>query len=407
MNQKKLCGRKTYVKIDLDQIGENVRNIKENYPEYEYYIGVVKGNVYGHGSFTVNTMIENGINYLAVSSLKEAIHIRDYQKEIPILCLEPIDLDFMEEVLKYQITITVSSLEYVKNLVQKVKNPTLKIHLKINSGMNRLGFQDSDEVETAYQLLKENYVVEGIYTHFATLGISDPYWDKQLNKFKKITQKIDLNSIPMIHMGRSLTLINHPKIPFCNGIRLGILMYGFNMSPKEDISWKGKLRKLKANYRIRKYQISETTLSCKAHVEPAFSLYSSVIDIQTIEIGESTGYGITYQAKEKKRIAVADIGYADGLCRKNTNRMVWIHDRKYPIVGSVNMGMIQIEVDETVQIGDCVEIIGKHIPVTYVSSHIKTTPYECMCMIHENVPRIYEKNEELVNIEEWSMKNGL
>ena len=247
--------RKTYIEVDMDTLKSNVDKIIKEYHNYDYYIGVVKGDVYGHGSYTINAFLESGVNYLAVSSLEEALNIRNINKDIPILCLEPIDLDFVLLAYQNNITLTVSNLEYLKKLVEIIKDKSLKIHIKINSGMNRLGFSTKEDVEEAFHMILENYTLEGIFTHLATLGISDPYYDMQINKFLELTQNIDLKKIPIVHIGRSLTLINHPKIPFCNGIRLGIIMYGFNQSPKKDTSFKGSLRQIKADMRIKKYHI--------------------------------------------------------------------------------------------------------------------------------------------------------
>lgn len=397
--------RKTYIEVDMDTLKSNVDKIIKEYHNYDYYIGVVKGDVYGHGSYTVNAFLESGVNYLAVSSLEEALNIRNINKDIPILCLEPIDLDFVLLAYQNNITLTVSNLEYLKKLVEIIKDKSLKIHIKINSGMNRLGFSTKEDVEEAFHMILENYTLEGIFTHLATLGISDPYYDMQINKFLELTQNIDLKKIPIVHIGRSLTLINHPKIPFCNGIRLGIIMYGFNQSPKKDTSFKGSLRQIKADMRIKKYHISETTLDCNIKVEEAFSLYTEVMEIQKIKKGESTGYGVSYKAEEDEFIAICPIGYADGFSRRNSGRFVWINDKKYPIVGSVNMGMIQIKIDENVHIKDKVELLGKHIPVKYASKYIGTTPYECMCMMHEAVPRVYVKEGKVVHIENWKVNS--
>lgn len=398
--------RKTYIEINLDHLEENVQSILKEYPDYKYYIGVVKGNVYGHGDYAVEAMIKSGVNYLAVSSLEEALNIRLLYQEIPVLCLEPISLDHVQKAIEKDITLTVSNLDYAKKLAEIISNPKMKIHLKINSGMNRLGFQNQEELEEAVKIIREHYVLEGIFTHLATLGISDPYYDRQINTFLKLTENIDLKSIPIVHVGRSLTLIHHPKLSFCNGIRLGILMYGFNQSPKKDSSIKGKLRTLKANMRIKKYHISETTLDTNVKVKTAFSLYTEVMEIQNIREGESTGYGVSYKAKENHKVAICPIGYADGFSRRNSGRFVWINTQKYEIIGSVNMGMIQIKVDDNVKVGDIVELVGEHIPVTYASNFIGTTPYEYMCMMHEMVPRVYIQKGQITHILNWKVDHN-
>lgn len=396
--------RKTYIEINIDSLKDNVQNIIKNYPDYSYYIGVVKGNVYAHGSYTVKALIEKGINYLAVSSLEEALQIRKYDNNIPILCLEPISLYYIKKAVENNITLTVSSFIYMKELCKIGINKNVKIHLKVNTGMNRLGFKDALEVKKAYDMLEENFFVEGIYTHFITTGISDPIWDQQLETFNKITEKINLKNIPIIHMGRSLTLLNHPKIPFCNGIRLGIIMYGYNQTPKSDSSFKGKIRKLKANWRIKKYHISKTFLTSKVQLKKAFSLYTEIMEIQKINKGEHVGYGLSYTAEKDTFIAVAPIGYADGFIRKNTGRKVFIKGKIYHIVGSVNMGMIQIEVDEHVKIGDMVELIGENITPDYVAKYLGTTPYEVLCTLSDILPRVYKEKGKIIHMSEGEMQ---
>lgn len=395
--------RNTYVEVNVDHIKNNIEEIKKEYPEYTYYIGVVKGNGYGHGSYVINAMIKKGINYLAVSSLDEALVVRTYNTEIPVLCLEPISLPYIHKAIENNITLTVSSLEYAKKLCEEVQNGTIKIHMKINTGMNRLGFKSKEEVKEAYTYLSSHFILEGIYSHFITTGISDSFWDRQVHTFKEVTSLLDLTKIPMVHMGRSLTLINHPKIDFCNGIRLGIIMYGLDQTPREDTSFKGNLKNFKANMRIKKYHISETTRSCKANLQTAFSLYTEVMEIQHIKKGDHVGYGLGYTAPRDMTVAVAPAGYADGFLRSNAGRMVYIGKQKYQIIGSVNMGMIQIKVDDSIKVGDQVELIGNHISIRYVASYLHTTPYECMCIIGASVPRIYRENNEIIYIEEWKV----
>ena len=153
-------------------------------------------------------MIAGGINYLAASSLEERLSIRQRNKEIPILCLEPIDKKFLDICIENKITITIPDMYYFKSLDL---TKTLTVHIKIDNGMNRLGFKDKNEVKEVYDILtkNKNITLEGIYSHFATSGMWDKHWDEGLNKFKELTSLIDLNNIPIIHLGRSLTLVNH------------------------------------------------------------------------------------------------------------------------------------------------------------------------------------------------------
>jgi len=390
--------RKTYVEVNLDNIKYNVKNILSTYNKYDYYFGVVKGWAYGHGFDVVNTMIENGINYLAVSNLEEALEIRKINKQIPILCLEPIDVEYLVLCSTNDITITVSSESYVE-LIQNLKY-NLKIHIKIDSGMNRLGFDNSKSLKTAIKLIKTNpnFILEGIYTHMGTLGISDPYWDRQLNEFKIITSDIDLKEFKIIHIDRSATMMCHEKIEFCNGVRIGLALYGYNQFKKKNNSLKAKLRKIRTYLKIKKYKISKTNPEVNLQLKPALSLFTEIVEVKTVKKGEFVGY-FGYLNKDKKiKVATACIGYADGIDLRAVGCPVLINGKRFEIIGTINMGMISIKVDNSVKVGDQVELFGNNVRINEVSSHINTTIYETMTTISPLLPRKYIKCNEIVNI---------
>ena len=138
--------RKTYAQINNKVLTNNVKEIISKYNDYNYYFGVVKANAYGHGDYVVNDLIKGGINYLAVSSLEEAISIRKYNKEISILCLEPISLEYIKEIIENNVTITIESKDYVKELINKKITKQLKAHLKLDTGLSRPGFTNKEEV---------------------------------------------------------------------------------------------------------------------------------------------------------------------------------------------------------------------------------------------------------------------
>ena len=390
--------RNTYVEVDTDIIGSNVKNIIKKYDDYKYYIGVVKGNVYGHGGYISKTLVENGINYLAVSSLEEALDIREYVST-PMLCLEPISLDYINECIKNNISITISNYNYYKELMNKeIKG--LKVHLKLNTGLNRLGFNSVDEVTEIYnELMKcENIKLEGIYSHLATTGITDKMFDNQISRFKELTRNIDLNKIEMVHIGKSSTLEYHPKIDFVNGIRLGGALYGIKQPSINYSGLKGYIRKLKHNYLIKKHNISETYKSNDLDIKPGLSLKSEVMEMQNIKAGDSVGYGAKYVASKDEVVAVIPVGYADGLGLKYNNSYVTINDKKYKIIGSVNMGMITALVDDTVSIGDDVIIINQNIKE--IASLINSTPYFVMTSLETSLPRVYLKDNKIIKIVE-------
>ncbi len=395
--------RNTFVEISVDNLQHNVKQIIKKYPEYEYYFGVVKGNAYGHGSKIVKYLVESGINYLAVSSLEEGISIRNDGVTTPILCLEPIDIKYIDKCIEQNITITIHNYEYYEELMKKNIENTLKVHIKIDSGLCRLGFTDKSQVKEVFDGLnkKENVILEGIFTHFSTDGIYDISWDNQYSSFQEITSEIDLSKIPIVHLGRSQTLLNHKKIPFANGIRLGIILYGYNTTPKPlPNGFLNRLRMLKRKLYHKRHHISPTITDINIDLKPAFYLYSEVMQVKKIKKGSFVGYGRIYEAMEDMYIAIIPIGYADGFSRRNKGRDIVINEKRYPLIGEINMGMVIAKVDESVKEKDKVTLIGDKIPMTEVARYMGTTIYEGSCMINDWVPRVLTRNGQVLEIDE-------
>jgi len=396
--------RKTYVEVNIDNLKSNVKNIINYYNNYKYYFGVVKGNCYGHGTTNViNELIESGINYLAVSSLEEALEARKINKKIPILSLEPIRAEYIDICIKNNITITIHDYDYAKQLINQKIDKKLKVHLKVDSGMNRIGFKDEKKLTEIYQELKnkENIEVEGIFTHFATLGINDKEWDNQLNNFKEMTKGINLKEIPIVHLAKSAAFLNHPKIDFSNGIRLGIAMYGYDSTPKySNKGLKNKLRAIKRKINKIKNNISETTTKLPIELKPAFKMYTEIMQVKEIKKGEFVGYGAGYRAKEDEIIGILPVGYDDGIFRKSRGRDVLINNKKYKLIGDVGMGMCAVKIDSKIKMYDRVTLIGGEITLKEVAKHNETSVYEIMCNIGKQIPRVYVKDNEVLAIEE-------
>ena len=386
--------RKTYVKIDGKKLEENTKEIISKYGSYEYFFGVVKNNAYNHGIKVVQDLIRGGVNYLAVSSLEEALQVRKFAKSTPILVLEPIDLEFIDDAIASKITITVESLDYLKSL-NKIDLPyEVKLHLKIDSGMNRLGLKNKKEVKDSVKIISKNDKVflEGIYSHFATSGVEDFYYDRQLQTFLELTSEIDLTTIPIVHFDRSLTMVKHEKIPFVNGVRLGIVLFGFSGSRKIT-GIKGILKNIKRNLYNKKHNISPTILENDLKLTTAFSLYSNVFSIRKVNKDEVVGYNATYKVKEDGFIATIPIGYADGVT-VNFKEVV-INKKRYKIVAD-SMDMLMVLVDNTVKIKDKVEIFGDTITIPEVTSKLNTNAYHLFNQITTRVPRVHiEENDEI------------
>ena len=350
--------RNTYVQIDLQNIKENVQKIIKRYSNYKYYFGVVKADCYGHDDVkTVKAIIDGGCNYLCVATLEEALEIRKKIEDIPILCLGVILKDYIDICKTKNITVTIPSLEYVKELKdENIEN--LKVHIKINTGMNRLGIKESEELKEVYKILeKKKSNIEGVYTHIYEANNKQKY-DIQIEKFEELLENIPKERIPIKHTSASEAMSNYNKIDDVNGCRLGIIMYGF-------------------------------TENKELNLKSTFSLKSQVIQINNLKPGETVGYNGKYIAKENEKIAVVSIGYADGILRKNTGRTVFINEKEYKIVGNICMDMLFVKIDDTVKLYDTVEILKNIEHIESVAKYLDTIPYEIMCSIGKRVPRKY------------------
>ena len=344
--------RNTYAEINLDNIKNNVENIISNFNDYKYYIGVVKADTYGHNSSEViKSIIDGGCNYLAVSSLDEALEIRkDFS--IPILCLGIIDTKYIDICIDNNIDITIPSFNYFR----EIKEKKVTCHIKIDTGMNRLGIKEKYEVNEIFNT-SSNITIKGIYTHIYE-ATNKENTNKQITKFKELTSDIDLNSIEMVHIAQSDTLINYQKLDFCNGCRLGIIMYG----------------------------LTDTELKLLDTIK----LVSEIIDIKKLKKDETVSYNGTYKAIEDELIGIVSIGYADGVNRKLTGAYIYINDKKYEIIGNICMDMLMVKIDETVKIHDKVYIYKDINHIKYLSNYIDTIPYELICNISKRVPRVYK-----------------
>ncbi len=399
--------RKTFIEINLDNIIKNVKTIIKKYPDYKYYIGMVKSNAYGHGMYVINEMINNGINYLAVSNLEEAIDIRRFNKDIPVLCVEPIELDSIDVAIKNNVTITVHDIDYFKKLNDQIKNK-IKVHIKIDTGMNRLGIKDKDKFNEIVKLIKENdnIYLEGLFTHFATPGVNDKFYDNQISQFKYITSDIDLSKIDIIHLSSSFIMLAHPKIEFANGVRCGTILFGYDIAPKKlNNSPKNILRKIRNSYLIKKYNISKTYENVNIDLKPAFKVKTNVIQIKKIKKHEKVGYGILYEAQKDELIATLPIGYDDGIGINHENRYVLINNKKYKVVGEISMCMMNVLVDESVKVGDSVTIMGDSITLGMMSRLNNTSIHNTLVNIGKVLPRIYKKDDKIVYSEEF-IKEG-
>lgn len=381
--------RNVYVEVDNSIIESNARYMCEKFL-HKYNIAVVKGNAYGHGYGVIPALKKGGMNVFAVATLDEALEVREYEKELPVILLEPIDPRYLEVASKENVSVCVNDADTYEDI--KKSGLKLRLQFKINSGMNRLGFSDCEEFTQIFREAKENpnLEIEGIFTHFHTNGIEDNEYCDNKKRFEEMVKNIDLKEVPMVHVDRTQTVFLHDTPDYANGARIGIALFGFSTIYPYADSVKGKIRKLQRELRNKKNKVPPCHDLKVYDVKQGFVLYSEVLQVNKVNPGEYVGYGMFHKAEGTEYIAVIDIGYADGISRKRYGSYVAINGKKYKIIGEVGMGMCEVLVDETVKKKDKVTVFGGDIPISSIARHVGTTMYELLTNVNEKIPRVYK-----------------
>lgn len=235
----------------------------------------------------------------------------------------------------------------------------LKIHIKLDTGMHRIGLTSKAQLDEMLNTIDYNkFILEGIFTHYATADGEQAAFDQQRELFYDLVAD---HKFKYIHCCNSAAMAYHHDDRSNLG-RIGIIMYGIDPAGNETKEFK-----------------------------QVMSLYSKVALIKKIKAGDRVGYGLTYTADEDEYLATIPIGYADGLIRKNQGRNVYINGKYFEIVGRVCMDQIMVRVDETIKEGDKVEIFGAHISLASMARELETIPYEIICLITKRVDRLYIK----------------
>lgn len=360
--------RDTWIEVDIDAIHQNLDYIQSQTDKK--CIAVLKANAYGHGDYAIaKAVLMHGIEMVAVAYLDEAISLRlqGYDKEILVLgYVRASDLNLVRE---NNITLTVPSLLWLENTINETSVENIRFHIKVDTGMNRLGVKNSEDCIKVLNLLKENHAIaDGIYTHFACADeLDNEMTSSQYELFKNIVNNCNY-PFPWIHCDNSSATLTC-KHSIANAVRIGLILYG--SSPLEEK---------------------------KAHFTPAFSLYSSITNIKFVKKGEKIGYNATYTMKEDGYIATLPIGYADGFIRRNQGRFLYIEDTPCEIVGRVCMDQCMILCDKFYPLETKVEIIGKHINIYQMAEELNTIPYEVLCVFSDRIPRVIKEKNEVKQI---------
>lgn len=375
--------RPVWAEVDLDAIENNIKQIKKIVKDKEI-IGIVKADAYGHGAIDIaSILLENGADRLAVAVISEAIELRENGITKPIMILGYTPLSFKEDLVKYDIEQTVFSLEYAKELSEfAIKNNTkAKVHIKIDTGMGRIGFlpneESIDEIEKISKL--QGIEIIGLFTHFSTADEEDKEYTKlQVEKYKKIVDELDKREVNtgIKHVSNSAAIIDLEEYYF-DAVRPGIILYGYY--PSNEVK-KDKIK-----------------------IRPALTLKSNIIHLKTVEEGTYISYGRSYVTEGKRTIATLPIGYADGYTRLlNGKARVIIRGKLAPVVGKICMDQCMVDVTniDGVSVGDEVILLGRDGNIKNdaddLAKMLGTINYEIICMIGRRVPRVYKHNGKII-----------
>ncbi|WP_452232778.1 alanine racemase [Lacinutrix sp. MEBiC02595] len=364
--------QETTLEIDLKALSHNHKHLKSKLQPKTKFLAVVKAFAYGSDAEEVAKHLQDlDVDYFAVAYINEGVALRDAGITKPILVLHPLSVNF-QTLLDRCLEPSIYSLKILKEFIAvaaEEKQQNYPIHIKFNTGLNRLGF-NAEEIDEIIPLLKSNASVK-VTSIFSHLAASEDLNEKeftlnQIEKFKNIaaifSKKIEYQ--PLLHMCNTSGILNYPEAHF-DMVRSGIGLYGFGNSEKENQNFK-----------------------------PISALKSVISQIHTINKGESLGYNRAYTATKTTKTATIPIGHADGIGRQYGNGVgfVTINDQKAPIVGNVCMDMIMVDVTNlNCNEGDEVIVFGKHPTAEILANKTNSISYELLTSISQRVKRVFHR----------------
>ena len=379
--------KRTWSEIDLDALVHNYRTLRAHVGEGVKFLGVVKADAYGHGSVIVaRTLQENGADYLAVSSIDEAMELRLNGITMPILILGHTPKEQVERLIQYDITQAVTckakAVEYSEEATRL--GSTLRIHIKVDTGMSRLGYLcDGDLFSTGVEGISEAVSMpgldaEGIFTHFAVSD--DPgeeakaYTEHQFKLFTDVISGVEERSgrkFRLRHCANTGAVARYPET-YLDMVRPGLLLYGYG------------------------------EFAAELGLKPVMTLKTNVSTIKIYPAGTAISYGGIYKTEHTTRIGVLPYGYADGFFRCLSNRCSLMTDEgPAPQRGKICMDMCMIDLTDKpgVGIGSEIEVFGPRNPIETMASIAGTIPYELTCAVSKRVPRRYIRGGEVIEEE--------
>ncbi|MDO5548185.1 MAG: alanine racemase [Eubacteriales bacterium] len=379
---------RTWAEIDLGKLAQNFRNIRAHVhaiqPETKV-LGVVKADAYGHGAVPAATVLEQqGADFLAVATAQEAKELRDAGIKAPILVLGYVDAAEIPEMMALDVAVALCDRETAEvfSAAAQQTNGSLRVHIALDTGMTRIGFEADDRDETIEEILSAvslpHIQAEGIFTHFAVADMEDgdDYTQEQFTHFRAVCEALDRHGLSLTyrHCANSGAILQHPETfamtlpdgkPVFTMVRAGIILYGY-------------------------YPDATTKKTVELH--PVMTVKAHVVQVRETPADVTVSYGRTYCTGKPTKIAVVTMGYEDGYHRAGSGQAVMlVQDKVVPVIGRICMDMCMLDVTGLdVRRGDLVTVFGEGpVNADTVAAAAGTISYEVLCAISKRIPRFY------------------
>lgn len=379
---------RVYANIDLDAIYENVVNAKKLTKPGTKLMAIIKADAYGHGAVEVARTLDDVADAYGVAILEEGIELRQARIDKPVLILGYTPKALYPAMIKHDIATAVFTWKMAQEISQTAEalGRTARIHIKLDTGMSRIGFkQDDESLETICRIAKlPNISIDGCFTHFARMDETDKTWAlKQFERYQDFVKRLEEAGVtfPVKHVSNSAGIIEMPQVNL-DMVRDGIAVYG--MYPSEEVD------------------------KSKILLRPAMELKAYVSYVKTLEPGVQISYGGTFTTTRETRVATVPVGYADGYPRALSGKgHVLIHGQYAPILGRVCMDQFMVDVTDIPDVtqGDDVTLVGRdgdgYISIEEVANMAYSFNYEFVCDVGKRVPRVYYRHGQKIETKDY------
>lgn len=356
-----------WVEINLETLAENIIEIKKGIPKAKKFLGIVKADAYGHGAAMIaKTMLASGVDMFGVSSVDEGLDLRNVKIDAPVLVVGAIPTWAVETATKNNIAFSIFNKEHLQACREVFERTGIKpiVHVKIDTGMNRIGVRSENAVDYIEQVREADYLkLEGVFTHLAVAEIPEEA-QKQIDRWNSVIDKIDTTDL-LIHIQNTAATFAYDIKS--NMVRVGISLYGLYPDLPSKVNYRPKIKQV-------------------------MGLKGRITNIHDVKEGEGVSYGRTFVAYESTRVATIPIGYADGVARGLSNKIYGIvNGQKVRQIGNITMDQMMFDLsDVQAQVGDIITLLDdKDLSLDVWADLLNTINYELTCRLKVRLPRVY------------------